>query len=93
MEKTIWKYELQVIDHPQRIDIPLDSKIMTVQSQGESICMWVMVDPDAEKETRYFEVFGTGGPIHCDMGVSRQYIGTFQLLEGKFVGHLFERTE
>lgn len=46
---------------------------------------------DSQEEKRIFEIFGTGHTIYCDMGVDRRYIGTFQIENGQFIGHVFER--
>lgn len=85
---TIWKFPLAVTD-TQRISMPEGAEILTVQLQNEQACLWAIVEPSADKEDRYFEVHGTGNPIHGDMGVERKYIGTFQ--QPPFVWHVFER--
>jgi len=82
--KTIWKYQIAVMAR-----MPKGAEILTVQMQNEEPCVWAVVEPDAEKENRYLEVFGTGQPIHED--VERRYIGTFQ--QPPFVWHLFERLD
>lgn len=92
MEKTIWKFKLETTDN-QEIEMPIGAEILTVQTQGENPYLWALVDPEAEKETRTFEVFGTGHPIHCDMGVSRNHISTYQLQGGSLVFHVFEYTK
>ena len=86
--KTIWKFPLAVVS-PYQITMPKGAKILTVQRQGAHACLWAIVDPDAEKERRVFEIFGTGQSMHEGMGIDRKYIGTFQASE--FVWHVFER--
>lgn len=88
MAKTIWKFPLAVVS-PYAITMPKGAEMLTVQRQGETACLWAIVDPDADKERRVFEAFGTGQHMHEDMGVSRKYIGTFQV--PPFVWHVFER--
>ena len=90
MEQTIWKYKLS--PNGQNISMPIGAKILTVQTQDETPCLWALVDPKAETEIRFIEIFGTGHPILSDMGTSRNYISTFQLLGGKLVFHAFEYT-
>ena len=90
MEKTIWKFELETTDN-QKLEMPVNAEILNMQTQSETLCLWALVDPAAPKETRYFEVFGTGCPLRYDMGVSRTYIGTYQLNDGALVFHVFER--
>lgn len=90
MKKTIWKFELETKGY-QKIEMPEGSEILTVQTQFEKPCLWAFVDPNAEKEDRFIEIFGTGERINCDMGVNRKYIGTYQLSGGNWVFHVFER--
>ena len=91
MKKTIWKFKVDVFADNFIIEMSNDAEILCIQNQHEKPCMWVLVDPDQEKEERYFEIFGTGHPVHCDMGVDRTYIGTYQLDSGRLVFHVFER--
>lgn len=86
--KTIWKFPLLVTDLC-RIQIPKNAEVLTVQRQNEQVCLWALVDPEANKETRYFEVHGTGNPILESDNRERRYIGTFQA--APFVWHVFER--
>lgn len=90
MEKQVWKFELEIKDY-QIIRLPKESEILTAQSQNGIPCIWALVKPNNSNEERFFELFGTGHNIHCDMGIDRKYIGTFQLLNGNLVYHLFER--
>jgi hypothetical protein len=88
--KTIFKYETLVNDK-FTISMPKHAKILSVQeslSNGVP-CIWAMVDTENEKEERTFELFGTGSEI-LDRCSLRNYIGTYQLNNGSFVGHLFE---
>ncbi len=90
-EQIIYKYELAVVDW-QNISLPSGAKILTIQTQGENVCLWALVDPNAENEIRYIEIFGTGHPILSDRGTAREYISTFQLHGGQLVFHAFEYT-
>jgi hypothetical protein len=63
MKKVIWKFELEPTDN-QEIEMPKGAEILTAQNQVGIPCLWALVDPTAEKETRTFEVVGTGHPIH-----------------------------
>jgi hypothetical protein len=88
--KTIWKFAIPVVN-PAMIRMPKGAEILTVQRQGDQACLWAIVEPEAEKEQRYFIIEGTGNPIHEEDGVTRKYIGTFQAPQ--FVWHVFERME
>lgn len=80
--KTIYKYTLNNVG----IEMPIGAEILTVQIQNDKPCIWAMVDPEAEKKVRHFQVFGTGQPIP---EVSMKYIGTYQELGGSLVWHVF----
>ena len=91
--RTIYKYEIPVDGN--LVSMPIDSQILSVGAQGESIVLWVEVDTERPECHRYFEVFGTGHAIpdnrmHSDMGVSRKFIGT--VFMGPFVWHVYEYT-
>ena len=90
MEKTIWKFEIQ-ITYKQHIKMPKGAEILSVQVQNGIPYLWALVDPDAEIEERCIEVFGIGNPIQQFSDTQRKYVGTFQMHFGKLVWHLFER--
>jgi hypothetical protein len=93
MEKQIWKYKLKNTEL-QNITMPRYSRILCVQSQKGIPCIWALVDINEKNtETRNIEIFGTGQAIpYTDPGVSRQYLGTFQIYDGDLVFHVFEYT-
>ena len=86
--KTIWKFPLGVADE-QTIEMPQGAKVLAVQVQGEQVCVWVLVDPHADKERRTFYIVGTGHDLWDDWGRLR-HLGTFQLRGGALVFHVFE---
>lgn len=83
--KTIWKYELR--PDGATVGVPEGAKILTVQAQKELPCIWCLVDTDARQENRTFRVYGTGHPMPVCPG---DYCGTFQLMGGSLVFHVFE---
>lgn len=89
--KTIWKYEIPA-QEDIHLKIPKGGEILAVQVQFRTPFIWVLVDPNAEKEDRYFDVIGTGHECNdiIGSGTVRTYIGTFQLHSGSLVFHLFE---
>lgn len=92
---TIHKFPLEITDQ-QVVTMPKGAQILTVQVQNEMVCLWAVMDTVAAPEERKIEVFGTGNPIPKvnewpQAGQGRKFIGTFQFLGGKFVGHVFER--
>lgn len=88
MPLTVYKYPLPMHREPA-IEMPKEARILCVQVQKEVACVWAIVDPEQPTETRTFRLFGTGQPMDIVVG-SHRYIGTFQLLAGDFIGHLFE---
>lgn len=68
--------------------MPVGAMVLSVQVQRMMPYIWALVDPDLPPlEERLFYVVGTGHPLSDNPG---KYIGTFQLLEGGLVFHLFE---
>ena len=84
--KTIWKFELKIQDI-QEILMPHEAKILTVQVQGEIPHLWCLVDPDMHKRVYLIKTIGTGHAV--DNAFDSKYIGTYQLISGNFVGHVF----
>lgn len=82
----IFKFSLTETDF-QTVEMPTGAKILTLQTQHEQAQIWVLCDPTAPKEIRRFVIHGTGHLIVEDPG---KYIGSYQLLEGNLVFHVFE---
>lgn len=88
-EMTIWKYHL-VRKGAIDIQIPKGARVLTIQTQGDLPCLWILVNPSNELETRTFEVMHTGEIFNLD---GLHYIGTYQLFSESEVCHLFEIME
>ena len=89
--KTIWKYELKIVDK-QVVDMPDSAGILSVAEQHGKLCMWAAVDSSAPKRERVLYVAGTGGPLPGGMGADDAtvlYVGT--ALIGSLVWHVFDR--
>jgi hypothetical protein len=87
--RTIYKYELNIEDMVE-LQLPKGAKILSVQSQNDKPVLWCLVDTEAPKENRMFRLAGTGHEIGKEIENRIEFIGTFQILNGAFVGHLFE---
>ena len=87
--KSIYKYILQDAD-VQSVSMPEGAKILCVQVQYGAACLWAEVDTDKPSVDRTIEMFGTGYEMRCDMGIERQYIGSYQLIGGALVFHVYE---
>jgi len=82
--KTIWKWTL----NPETtIDMPCGAELLAVQVQHGEPCLWALVSPSSAKCRRTFRVYGTGHDMPDEPG---QHVGTFQLLDGAMVFHVFE---
>jgi hypothetical protein len=88
---TIYKYPFAVrylTEQDFVIDMPAGAEVLSVQVQGDSVCLWAMVDTEAAAEVRRFRMFGTGHPLPRDAAGRLRFVGTVQ--DGWYVGHLFE---
>jgi hypothetical protein len=87
---TIYKYQLAAFD-TQDISMPKGAKLLTVQFQCAEPCLWAMVDTDQPKVLRRLCTVDTGqAALYLDSGI---YVGTFQLYNGSYVGHVFDLGE
>ncbi|AZB23614.1 hypothetical protein EG339_02740 [Chryseobacterium bernardetii] len=82
--KTIYKYQLNTIGK-QIITMPIDSEIISLQTQFGSPCIWAKVDDEKPVYDRTILTFGTGHPLPEG---NIEFIGTYQISE--FVFHVFE---
>lgn len=90
MIDTIWKYPIQVRDS-QKISMPYTHNILCVQVQNDEPCLWVEVNSDHPLIDVEILVYGTGHKINQPGKSRARYIGTFQLMDGQFVGHVYVR--
>ena len=90
MNKRIWKFNLTMADR-QIIGMPKGSEILSLQTQFNEPCIWVLITDGDDMEDRTFEIFPTGNTIYFDMGIERKSIGTFQVDNGNYIFHVFER--
>jgi len=83
--KTVWKYTLSLEDE-QIVKVPLGAELLSVQTQYGEVQLWALVD-DAETVcvNAKIIVHGTGHPADDVAGM--KFLGTFQGLNGAFVGH------
>jgi len=57
--RKIFKYQIPIQDEFE-LELPVGARILSFQIQYEEPVIWAIVDPDAEKEKRYFNLYGTG---------------------------------
>lgn len=91
MTKAIWKYELT----PGRttLSVPKGERVLCVMTQYDDvhICIWMLVDPSAEKVERTFICIGTGHQVE-DRQLGK-YIGTVKLHDDEIIAHVFEEAQ
>ena len=85
--RYIFKYPIEVTDEFS-VKMPIGAEVLCVQTQYEQVCIWALVAPDNEVTDMRFRIFGTGHTF--DDNEKWDYVGTFQLRDGRFVGHLFK---
>ena len=90
MMNRVFKYPLKVSDE-QIVVLPSVRKVLCVEVQGGIPCLWAEVNTESEelKPLRVL-IFGTGHAMPDDPG---RYLGTFQLVGGSFVGHVYLKGE
>lgn len=91
--KMIWKFPIPFLDAAERltdrpeITMPVGSKLLTAQMQGDTPTVWALVDPEKPAAPRRLAIIGTGQDVRDDVAVDR-YVGTYQA--GPYVFHVFE---
>jgi hypothetical protein len=87
---TVWKYELAFEDE-QVLTMPAGATPISVAIQGPRLCLWALVDAQAQGLTNiYVRILGTGGPAVEDIA-DWNFIGTVLIDGGVFVFHVFWR--
>ncbi len=87
--KSIWKFPIEITDE-QKVFMPRTAKILSVQVQNGTPCVWALVDTEEQKAERTLIIHGTGHPCVCDASA---FVGTLQIAGGSLVFHLFEKKE
>lgn len=92
--RTIWKQTLQIVD-TQVFAMPAGARILCVQVQDGKPQVWLCVTPEDPTYASWrFDIVGTGNPMGEEVFLSAgEYVGTFQLPDRKFVGHVFARKQ
>ena len=107
--KKIYKYVLEVTDN-QIIRMPKKAMILSAQFQEaydkgtsgfptENLCIWVLVDTEADSEEWEFKIFGTGHEVDFVSDIDAHNPEKFTFLDtvqqtfphGNLVWHIFTR--
>ena len=84
---VVFKYPLAVED-VQDVEMHAKAAILAIHTQGETPCLWAVVDACQPKMKRRFRTYGTGHPMD-DEKEFPHYVGTYQLRGGALVFHVF----
>lgn len=93
-KRAVWKYPMGNWETGMfSAEMPAGAEVLSLDWQHGELCMWVLVNPQAEKRQRHFIILGTGHEIdtapHRELA-QRDYVGTVQYLGGDLIFHVFE---
>ena len=89
--RVVWRYTFldPVLN---TLTMPKGATLLNLGEQGNEACMWMLVDPEAEKEQRQFLSVPSGVEFEAS---DTTYLGTAHMTEKDgtpFVVHIFEHT-
>lgn len=70
----------------QNVLAPINGKPLCVQVQGDKVCLWMAVEPQEYNYDYEVRILNTGEPFEGFVG---NYVGSYQLFDGSYVGHVF----
>jgi hypothetical protein len=88
----VYKYTLDTPNDYVEVPMPVGATILSVQVQYDVPCIWALVNPDNPMKIRRFRWAGTGHNIQ-EPPEKLSYIGTFQMMKGSLIFHIFEIVE
>ena len=90
--RTIWKYDIKVIDKEIIISLPEDTNILHVGCQYKNyVTFWAEVAPGRSMTSREFRIFGTGQPLPQSNIAGEEWVHQGTVQDGEFVWHLYEK--
>ena len=89
MARKIYKFQIDPSGFT-KITVPKNAQILTlmIDQKTGAPCLWIELNTRFELEERNFVVVATGVEFPSDRRFD--YVGSFQILEGDFIGHLYE---
>jgi len=87
MKRVIWSHILPLDDYVD-IDMKIGAKVLSIGIQNMQICVWALVDPEAETAQYRFRIVGTGHPMADEVG-QLDFIGTVMTLDDALAFHVF----
>jgi hypothetical protein len=88
--RSVWKFPIDPFD-TITVEMPQGAEVLTAAMQGDTLCLWALVNPDARLVPHRFAVAGTGHTRH-DLDHAT-YISTIQMMGGALVLHVFDLEE
>lgn len=85
---TTYKYPIKLQPHPV-ITIPEGAKLLKTMVQDERLCAWFVVDTTAALVDVYLMIITTGETLDGINFDAWEYVDSFMLDNGSFVGHLY----
>jgi len=86
--RSVYKYQLQV-KTKQSVYLPKGAQILSVQPQRDQVCIWALVDTNADPFPLDIHIYGTGHEM--PEGANFRHLDTFQLENGALIFHVFQR--
>lgn len=86
---------MQILKYPlngnvvQCVAMPQGARVLSLQMQGDLPHLWALCDEAAPTEPRMFCTYGPQQHLPENIG-AKHFIGTYQLLDGALVLHVFE---
>lgn len=86
MTRRVYKYDVPP-GNEFNLMLPEGAQPLTVQVQFHRPQLWALVDPEAPPVEHCFRIVETGRELPPERCWT--YLGTWQMLEGRYVLHLF----
>ncbi|AUR81727.1 hypothetical protein NVP1089O_77 [Vibrio phage 1.089.O._10N.261.51.F9] len=87
MSQSVWKYPLKVADE-QIIEVPQGAEPLKAEMQNGELCLWMLVNPAAERGSRKVHIHGTGHKV-SDFVTRSDHVDSFMMCGGTLVFHVF----
>ena len=68
--RTVWKFPIPVQDEIFKLLMPKDAQLLHVgmNETMDEVWLWVLVETDRKKESRFFRIHGTGHELVNNAG-------------------------
>ncbi|KAB2329434.1 DUF7352 domain-containing protein [Bacillus mesophilum] len=89
MNNTIWKYVLKA-GTLNEIDMPFGCELLSVETQGEDIVIYALVNTKEDKQQKVeVRTYGTGHDIDTNLTNGYKFLGTANLQAQSLMFHVF----